>query len=83
MRTIDRRPYRWYLRNLDHAGQQLSSQRERKAGIWMFTGVNRATTRILRSNTGPRPLYSRIAPFEQIGWKPGFRQYTHPRSPHS
>lgn len=83
MRTLDHNPYRWFTHNLDHAGQQLSSQRERKAGVWMFNGRNRAFTRAFRSNTGPRPLLSRVAPFEQIGWSPAFRTYTHPRSPRS
>lgn len=84
MRTESKRPYRWTVRNRAHAAGELSrdgtSGMPRTAGIWQFTGTNRATTRAFRSNTGPRPLYSRVAPFEQIGWFPEFRTYTHPRS---
>lgn len=78
MRTESKRPYRWTLRNIAHAEGLLP--RRHIAGIFRFTGQNRAITRAFRSNTGPRPLLSKMPPFEQIGWYPDFRTYTHPRS---
>lgn len=88
MRTESKNPYRWQHRNASHARGELSHERrwERKADFLVMPGAgpdgrNRAITRAFRSNTGPRPLYSRVAPlFEQIGWFPEFRKYTHPRS---